>query len=186
VRVQEAPGFALLDHRAQLDAYVFDRGLIDLLREIPGVVVDPAELVAILPKLTSRVYTISSSPLAHSGQVHTTVAVVRYSSHNRARRGVCPALFADRAAISDRLRIYTPHGSLAEKSSFARNSFGDYADTPLEICATSLGAWFGSQSCKSQSVVPCAIEASNWSGGMGRPSRKPCSEVQPSRVRKSC
>ena len=94
------------DHRSQFDAYIFDRGLIDLLIEFPGVVVDPAELVAMLPKLTPRLYSISSSPLAHTGQVHTTVAVVRYSSHNRDRGGVCSTFFADRAAISDRLPIY--------------------------------------------------------------------------------
>lgn len=104
--MRQAPGFAFPDHRAQLDAYIFDRGFIDLLTEFPGVIVDPGELVAILPKLTPRVYSISSSPLAHSGQVHTTVAVVRYSSHNRDRGGVCSTLFADRAAISDRLPIY--------------------------------------------------------------------------------
>jgi sulfite reductase (NADPH) flavoprotein alpha-component len=94
------------DHRAQLDAYVFDRGLIDLLCEFPGAIEDPTELVAMLPKLTPRLYSISSSPLAHTGQIHTTVAVVRYSSHNRERGGVCSTLFADRAAIADRLPIY--------------------------------------------------------------------------------
>lgn len=94
------------EHRAQLDAYVFDRGLIDLLIEHPGVIEDPAELVAMLPKLTPRLYSISSSPVAHIGEIHTTVAVVRYSSHNRQRGGVCSTLFADRAAIADRLPIY--------------------------------------------------------------------------------
>lgn len=94
------------DHRAQLDAYVFDRGLIDLLLEFPGVIEDPAEIVAILPKLTPRLYSISSSPVAHAGEIHTTVAVVRYSSHNRERGGVCSTLFADRAAIADSLPIY--------------------------------------------------------------------------------
>jgi sulfite reductase (NADPH) flavoprotein alpha-component len=94
------------DHRAQLDAYVFDRGLVDLLLEFPGVIEDPAELVAMLPKLTPRLYSISSSPVAHAGEIHTTVAVVRYSSHNRDRGGVCSTLFADRAAIADRLPIY--------------------------------------------------------------------------------
>jgi sulfite reductase (NADPH) flavoprotein alpha-component len=94
------------DHRAQLDAYVFDRGLIDLLIEFPDVIEDPGELVGMLPKLTPRLYSISSSPLAHTGEVHTTVAVVRYSSHNRERGGVCSTLLADRAAISDRLPIY--------------------------------------------------------------------------------
>jgi sulfite reductase (NADPH) flavoprotein alpha-component len=94
------------DHRAQLDAYVFDRGLVDLLLEFPGVIEDPAELVAMLPKLTPRLYSISSSPVAHAGEIHTTVAVVRYSSHNRERGGVCSTLFADRAAIADSLPIY--------------------------------------------------------------------------------
>jgi sulfite reductase (NADPH) flavoprotein alpha-component len=32
--------------------------------------------------------------------------VVRYSSHNRKRGGVCSTLFADRASLSDRLPIY--------------------------------------------------------------------------------
>ena len=94
------------EHRAQLDAYVFDRGLIDLLLEFPGVIEDPAELVATLPKLTPRLYSISSSPVAHAGEIHTTVAVVRYSAHNRDRGGVCSTLFADRASIADRLPIY--------------------------------------------------------------------------------
>ena len=94
------------EHRAQLDAYVFDRGLIDLLLEFPGIIEDPAELVSMLPKLTPRLYSISSSPVAHAGEIHTTVAVVRYSSHNRERGGVCSTLFADRAAIADSLPIY--------------------------------------------------------------------------------
>ncbi len=94
------------EHQAQLDAYAYDRGLIDLLIECPGVVEEPADLVAMLPKLSPRLYSISSSPTAHAGEIHTTVAVVRYSSHNRERGGVCSTLFADRVAISDRLPIY--------------------------------------------------------------------------------
>ena len=94
------------EYQARLDSYVYDRGLIDLLQEFPNVVHDPAELVAMLPKLTPRLYSISSSPLAHAGQVHTTVAVVRYHAHQRERGGVCSTLFADRASVSDRLPIY--------------------------------------------------------------------------------
>lgn len=94
------------EQQAHLDKYVYDRGLIDLLVEFPGVVQDPAELVAMLPKLTPRLYSISSSPAAHAGEIHTTVAVVRYNAHNRERGGVCSTLFADRASVSDRLPIY--------------------------------------------------------------------------------
>ena len=94
------------EQQEHLDRYVYDRGLIDLLIECPGVIEDPAEFVAMLPKLTPRLYSISSSPLAHLGQIHTTVAVVRYNSHNRERGGVCSTLFADRSALFDRLPIY--------------------------------------------------------------------------------
>jgi sulfite reductase (NADPH) flavoprotein alpha-component len=94
------------EHQGALENYVYGRGLIDLLLEYPGVIDDPVELVAMLPKLTPRLYSISSSPAAHSGQIHTTVAIVRFTSHNRHRGGVCSTLFADRAAVSDRLPIY--------------------------------------------------------------------------------
>ena len=94
------------ENKDQLDAYTYDRGLIDLLLEYPGVISDPAELVTLLPKLTPRLYSISSSPLAHAGQLHATVAVVRFHAHNRDRGGVCSTLFADRTQIADRLPIY--------------------------------------------------------------------------------
>ncbi len=99
-------GLLAPENKAQLDAYVYDRGLIDLLLEYPGVISDPAELVGLLSRLTPRLYSISSSPLAHAGQLHATVAVVRYSAHDRERGGVCSTLFADRTRISDRLPLY--------------------------------------------------------------------------------
>lgn len=94
------------EQQARLGNYVYDRGLIDLLLEFPGAIEDAADLVAMLPKLTPRLYSISSSPAAHAGEIHTTVAVVRFHAHNRERGGVCSTLFADRASVSDRLPIY--------------------------------------------------------------------------------
>lgn len=94
------------DQQQNLEKYTLGRGLIDLLTEYPGVIEDPAELLALLPKLTPRLYSISSSPVVHSGQIQLTVAVVRYRSHDRERGGVCSTLFADRISISDRLPIY--------------------------------------------------------------------------------
>jgi len=92
--------------QAELEKYIYGRGLIDLLVECPGVIGDATELAAMLPRLTPRLYSISSSPRAHAEQLHATVAVVRYSSHNRERGGVCTTLFADRTDVSDRLPIY--------------------------------------------------------------------------------
>jgi sulfite reductase (NADPH) flavoprotein alpha-component len=92
--------------RPELDNYIYGRGLYDLLIEYPGVLQSPEDLVAMLPKLTPRLYSISSSPIAHAGQIHATVAVARYNAHNGERGGVCSTLFADRASVSDRLPIY--------------------------------------------------------------------------------
>jgi sulfite reductase (NADPH) flavoprotein alpha-component len=94
------------EQQAHLEKYIYERGLIDLLEECPGGLHDPAALVAMLPKLTPRLYSISSSPLAHSGEIHTTVAVVRYRSLNRERGGVCSTLVADRLPVGDHLPIY--------------------------------------------------------------------------------
>jgi sulfite reductase (NADPH) flavoprotein alpha-component len=63
-------------------------------------------LIRMLPRLTPRLYSISSSPAAHKGQIHATVAVVRYFSNDRERGGVCSTLLADRTSPSDRLPIY--------------------------------------------------------------------------------
>lgn len=107
-RGQCAKLLALLvpEEQANLDKYIYDRGLIDLLVEFPGVIEEPSELVALLPKLTPRLYSISSSPLVHTDQIHMTVAVVRYLSHNRERGGVCSTLFADRTSVAEKLPLY--------------------------------------------------------------------------------
>jgi sulfite reductase (NADPH) flavoprotein alpha-component len=100
--------FALLapEQQAHLEKYTWDRGLVDLVHDYPGVLHNPADLVAMLPKLTPRLYSISSSPAAHAGEVHATIAVVRYRSHNRERGGVCSTLLADRTATGERRPIY--------------------------------------------------------------------------------
>ncbi len=91
---------------AHLDTFVYDRDLIDLLKEYPGVIENAAELVELLPRLAPRLYSISSSPAAHRREVHCTIAVVRYRSHNRERGGICSTMLADRVAIGARVPIY--------------------------------------------------------------------------------
>ncbi len=94
------------EQQSHLDKYAYDRGLIDLLHDFPGVLQDPADLVAMLPSLAPRLYSISSSPLAHAGEVHTTIAVVRYRSHDRDRGGVASTMLAERLDVGDRQPVY--------------------------------------------------------------------------------
>ncbi|MEW1718229.1 bifunctional nitrate reductase/sulfite reductase flavoprotein subunit alpha [Streptomyces sp. NPDC093109] len=57
-----------------------------------------AEWAGVLGRLQPRLYSISSSPLAHPGEVRVTVSVVRYTNGlGRDREGVCSTYLADRA-----------------------------------------------------------------------------------------
>jgi sulfite reductase (NADPH) flavoprotein alpha-component len=94
------------ERQADLDQYLQGRDLFDLIRRCPGVLETPEQLIKILPRLTPRLYSISSSPVAHPGRIHTTVGVVRYRSHDRNRSGVCSTLLSDRIEIGDRWPIY--------------------------------------------------------------------------------
>ncbi len=57
-------------------------------------------------KLQPRLYSISSSPNAHPGEVHLTVATVRYESHGRQRKGVASAYLAERAVEPERVPVF--------------------------------------------------------------------------------
>lgn len=80
-----------------MDNFILGRDLIDLVIDYPADFEDGEEFVSILKKMQPRLYSISSSPKAHPGEVHLTVAVVRYHSHFRDRGGVCSTFLADRS-----------------------------------------------------------------------------------------
>ncbi len=103
---KELTTLLLPEESGNLEKYLYDRGLVDLLHAYPGTITDAAELAAILPRLAPRLYSISSSPAAHGREVHCTIAVVRYRSHNRERGGVASTMLSDRVAVGARLPIY--------------------------------------------------------------------------------
>jgi len=84
------------DANGELTKFLWGRQIIDLLLAHPGVKLSPAEFVMLLRKLQPRLYSISSSPKAHPGEVHLTVSALRYESLGRARAGVCSTFLADR------------------------------------------------------------------------------------------
>lgn len=78
--------------KAELQAWLWGRQLVDVLRAFPQQL-PLASWLALLKPLQPRLYSISSSPLAHPQQVHLTVSTVRYGDRN----GVCSSFLADRA-----------------------------------------------------------------------------------------
>ncbi|MEY9913177.1 sulfite reductase (NADPH) flavoprotein alpha-component [Catenulispora sp. MAP12-49] len=85
------------DNKDELAKWAWGRQAADLLAAFP-VRAPAAEWVRVLKRLQPRLYSISSSPLAHPGQVRLTVSVVRYSGESgRDRGGVCSTYLADHA-----------------------------------------------------------------------------------------
>ncbi|MCP5532370.1 MAG: flavodoxin domain-containing protein [Akkermansiaceae bacterium] len=79
------------------DALVSKYDLSPYLSALPAAGTSAEDLVAKLRSLQHRLYSISSSPKAHPGEVHLTVGIVRYELEGRSRKGVCSTFLADRA-----------------------------------------------------------------------------------------
>jgi sulfite reductase (NADPH) flavoprotein alpha-component len=90
----------------ELTRFLWGREIIDLLLAHPAAKFSPGDFAGLLRKLPPRLYSISSSPEAHEGQVHLTVAVVRYNSLGRDRKGVCSTFLAERVPARDSVSIY--------------------------------------------------------------------------------
>ncbi len=82
----------------ELTLYLRGREVIDLLLDYPAVKIPPREFVGLLKRLQPRLYSIASSPKVAPARVDLTVAIVRYVTRGRARKGVCSTFLADRAA----------------------------------------------------------------------------------------
>ncbi|MDD5140916.1 MAG: sulfite reductase subunit alpha [Verrucomicrobiales bacterium] len=65
-----------------------------------------AELLPFLRRLTPRLYSISSSPKAHPGEVHLTVGAVRYETNGRKRKGVASTFLADLADKAGFVKVF--------------------------------------------------------------------------------
>ncbi|MER6180512.1 sulfite reductase flavoprotein subunit alpha [Streptomyces sp. NPDC001652] len=82
--------------RSDLDSWLWGRDVLDLLRDAGPAAPGLAELLPFLRPLQARQYSISSSPLAHPGSIHLTVASVRYGRYE----GVTSTYLADRVGES--------------------------------------------------------------------------------------
>ncbi|MGW5636720.1 molybdopterin-dependent oxidoreductase [Streptomyces sp. NPDC003832] len=85
------------DNKDALAQWCWGRQAADVVAEFPFRA-SAAEWAGVLKRLQPRLYSISSSPLAHPGEVRLTVSVVRYpGDRGRDRLGVCSTYLADHA-----------------------------------------------------------------------------------------
>ena len=100
----EGTRLARLDDAALAAAGVHD--VFDLLAKFRSARPPIVEFVQALAPLQPRLYSIASSLRCHPGEVHLTVAVVRYELHTRGYQGVASCFFADRVRRGARVPVY--------------------------------------------------------------------------------
>ncbi|MEN1678196.1 MAG: sulfite reductase subunit alpha [Planctomycetota bacterium] len=100
------------DEKATVEALLEDddalenADVLDVLKMAPSAIVDVKKFSQALRKLQPRLYSIASSPKAHPGQVHLTIAKVMYTVKDRVRLGVASSMFADRLKPGDTALSY--------------------------------------------------------------------------------
>jgi sulfite reductase (NADPH) flavoprotein alpha-component len=88
----------LVDNDELLCEYIDTRDYVDILREFPQARFETPELfLAQLSPVAPRLYSIASSLDAHPDEAHLCVAVVRYDTHGRAKKGLASGFLADHA-----------------------------------------------------------------------------------------
>ncbi|MEM8867866.1 MAG: sulfite reductase subunit alpha, partial [Verrucomicrobiota bacterium] len=83
---------------AMVKEYLSGRGLVDPIVDFDVKFPTTEYLIAPLKTLQPRLYSISSSPKAHPGEVHLTVGRVSYETHGRQRGGVCSTFLAEHSS----------------------------------------------------------------------------------------
>ena len=102
----EAVKLCLMADDEDPDGDLDDLDLLDVLERFPSARPDPKAFIEALDELQPRLYSISSSPRAHPGEVHLTVGVARETKRDRLRNGVASTYFAERIESGAPIKVY--------------------------------------------------------------------------------
>ncbi len=96
----------IVGNNEAFDDYIFTRDYTDVLIEYPASF-SAQEFLPLANKIAPRLYSIASSPKAHPGEVHLTVAVVNYTTHGRQKYGLASGFLGHGQALNvDDLPVY--------------------------------------------------------------------------------
>lgn len=95
----------IVQSEERMKEYLLGRGLVDPIVDFKVKFPTTEYLIAPLKQLQPRLYSISSSPKAHEGEVHLTVGKVSYDTHGRKRLGVCSSFLAEHQSIAP-VKVY--------------------------------------------------------------------------------
>ena len=91
----------ILEDRDKIEKHLNIRDCADIINEHPSISFEAQEFVDTLQDIKPRLYSISSSPKAHTDEVHTIVAIVRYENFERERAGLATGYLADRVVMNE-------------------------------------------------------------------------------------
>lgn len=94
------------DNKEAFRDYVEGRQIVDLFEDFPVGKATAEEVAKILRPLPARLYSIASSPNANPGEVHLTIAAVRYDSQGKSRKGVASTCVADLVSEGDAISVF--------------------------------------------------------------------------------
>jgi sulfite reductase (NADPH) flavoprotein alpha-component len=96
----------IVGNEEAFDDYTFTRDYTDVLIDYP-VQFAAAEFLPLANKIAPRLYSIASSPKAHPGEVHLTVAVVKYHTHGRDKYGIASGYLSHGQELNkDEIPVY--------------------------------------------------------------------------------
>ncbi len=96
---------ALLTDSSKTESYLYGHDVLDLLTDFPFAT-DATTLFGTLRRMPPRLYSISSSNLPDPGEVHITVASVRYNTNDRHREGACSTFLAGRITEGEKIPVF--------------------------------------------------------------------------------
>ncbi len=85
--------------------FIYGKDVLDFFTQYPTDLT-PEQLIKLLRKIQPRLYSIASSPLAHPDEVHLTVGVVKYTSNNRDKTGLCSVFLSDRIDTDENAPVF--------------------------------------------------------------------------------
>ena len=90
----------LLGNAELLSQYIHTRDYVDVLKDFGEARFESVEaFLSLLTPVAPRLYSIASSLTAHPGEAHLCVAVVRYDTHGRPKKGLASGFLADHTEL---------------------------------------------------------------------------------------
>ena len=99
-------------NKKNFEDFLWGREFPDLAEQYPVNLEDPQQMFKLLPRLSPRLYSISSSQALYPDTMHLSVRVVQYESYGRKRQGVCSGQLGERTPEGAVLPIFVHSNQL--------------------------------------------------------------------------